>query len=126
MIDHNDKEYTLEEALELFLSEPRKAEHSSWAKPTTDDMKLMDAIIYEMIERKFERDCDGGLPINYHVCDRTRFEPLTYVNIPYTHTDPTREDRIRAMELFSMLVSIYTGRLDASIRSLRYDEERHK
>ena len=120
MIEYDDKLLTVQEAVELFLSERRSSDHGDWANPTDGDMNLLDEIIYGLIEQKFERDCDGDLPLRYHVLDRTKYEPLTYLDIPHTGMDSTMEERLKNIEMYSMLVRIYSDRVDAGLRSLRY------
>jgi hypothetical protein len=123
MVEHNGNPMLLEEAIELFLSEPRESNNGDWSKPTDDDMELLYSIIYELIEQKFERDCDGDLPLKFHVCDRTRFESPCYIDVPHTGLHATLDERVRAMEAVSILASTYNGRLDTMTRSLRYSLE---
>lgn len=123
MVEHNDKEYSLEEALELFLSERRESDNGDWSKPTEDDINLLYGIVYELIEQKFEKDCDGDLPLRFHVEDRTRYQSLMYLNIPHTPMRGGARKRMLAAEMYSMLVHHYSGRLDAELRCMRHDYE---
>ena len=122
MIEFNGKELTLQEGLDLLLSERVNTDNGSWAKPSEDDMDLLWGVVYEILEQKFELDCDGDLPITPFLLDRTRYQPLLFVNIPYTNRDSTKKERALAMEMYSMLVNTYANRLDNELRLMRYDD----
>lgn len=39
----------------------------------------------KLAEETFGRDGDKSLPVSIHIVDRTRFEPVHYIEVPYRH-----------------------------------------
>jgi hypothetical protein len=46
--------------------------------------KFYDKVI-KLAEEMFGRDCDNHLPVDIHIIDRTRFEPVHFIEVPYRH-----------------------------------------
>lgn len=77
----------LSTALKKFLKEPRKSDRGGYAEVTESDLHDFYDVINALLEAKFERDCDGDLPLNVHWVDRTKFYPSHFIDIPYSHKD---------------------------------------
>lgn len=59
-------EQTLQAKIETFLSTRRESD-GGWAKITSDDVRLLDEIVYNLIEAKCEPDSDGDFPIRFYL-----------------------------------------------------------
>lgn len=70
----------LQKKIETFLGEKRLCDRG-YAKPTADDIQLLNQIVCDLIEEKFEPDYDGDLPILFHLVDLTEFERPRWVLI---------------------------------------------
>lgn len=98
-----------------FLSERSASTGNGWAEVKENDVTAVLDILDLMFELKYERDCDGDLPIEACVVDRTKFHGLRYCAVPY-ETDKTdlinKSSRIRAMAtnhaISNSEVDIYT------------------
>jgi hypothetical protein len=66
-----------------FLYERSASTGNSWAEVKEDDVRSILDILDLMFELKYEKDCDGDLPMEAHVVDRTTFYRLQYRAIPY-------------------------------------------
>jgi len=63
-----------------------KYKHNDWMTPL--DQKKFNAFctkVNEAARREFGVDQDGDCPVQLRVTDRTRFEPVHYLNVPYGH-----------------------------------------
>jgi hypothetical protein len=52
--------------------------------PTELVQEFYDKVI-ELAEETFGRDGDRSLPVSIHIVDRTRFEPVHFIEVPYRH-----------------------------------------
>lgn len=101
----------LENKINKFLKEKRKSD-SGYAPVEKNDISDLNDIINLLLESKFELDCDGDLPVNWEVLDRTKYEPHTaIIPVPYSHKD--KEGHIKAI---TSNLSYYAERLDRIMR----------
>jgi len=86
-----------------FLKERRESDGGGWAPVTEEDMDLLHAVIYSLIEAKWGADADGDRPMQYQLIDRTKYWPSHYFPIPYGHKTGKREEEFdNAMTNLSM------------------------
>lgn len=55
------------------------------------------AKVTRLAEQTFGRDCDGDLPVDIEIVDRTRYERLHYQPVPYSHKPHDPEERLRLL-----------------------------
>ena len=72
----------LHENLDIFLDAFVETQGSGWAAAETADTDALHAIMQEVVDLKFERDCDGDSVINYHIVNR-RHGRLISTYVPY-------------------------------------------
>lgn len=114
------KEDVLQE-VSSFLEKQNPNPGDGWTPVTNEDHAALVNVIYNIIACKWERDCDGSLPINFEVCDRNTRHFLPFCTLPYDNTDPKRT-RIGALVDIQEYIA---GELSRNIRlSLRELTER--
>lgn len=72
--------------LSRFLEE-RKDGKGSWAPVTREEVTEMYNLLYEMLGLKYAEDCDGDLPIQIKIIDRTKFQSLHFFPMPHLPLD---------------------------------------
>ncbi len=70
--------------------------------------------VHELTERWFSRDCDGDLPVDICLVDRSRYEPMHFSAIKYSHKKPF--DHQRALEIAALNVRMASEQLDRIVR----------
>lgn len=70
------------EIIDKFLAQ-RIPSHGGRAPVTEADFEALSIIINLLIESKWEPDADGDYPVEFHLVDRTRFEPAHFLDLPY-------------------------------------------
>lgn len=80
--------------------------------------------LYKLAEQEFERDCDGDLPIQIQVIDRTRFMPDHYFRIPYTHKAETSKELVEIGGYLMDNVKSAIEALQQFYRAKEYEERR--
>jgi hypothetical protein len=97
---------TIHERIDKFLVERRRST-GGWAEVRPEDITALHKILDMLLERKFEKDPDGDLPIEYCIVDRTRFERLSYEATPYHHEAQTTQEKqdIFATNIFNLEVA---------------------
>ena len=112
---------TKEEIVDLiddFLAERRESD-GGWAPVTDEDYMDLFAIVYKLIEAKFERDCDYDLPIEVKLVDRNKYHGSHYFNIPY-HFDKGEDAIFEALRLAEGNVSIATSMLTSICKEIDF------
>lgn len=111
--------------LNAFLDTPCRAEGGSWPEVSDDDMKMLWALVGELVDLKFERDCDGDSVIDIVLTDRSRYEKPLYLPIPWASKRagdgeaPDLELRIEAAERHSLMAKHHQERSSQELRSLQ-------
>lgn len=79
----------LDSKITAFLKDKRKSKSGGWAEVTDSDIADLSDIINDIIGLKFERDCDGDLPVEYCLVDRNKYYNIPYVYVPYERDGDT-------------------------------------
>lgn len=74
----------LTKKIEKFLAEKRLSDRGNRAIATKEDMELLHEIINDLLDAKFEEDCDGGRTVEFLLVNRNTHQRLHYSPIPYT------------------------------------------
>ena len=118
---------SLETMLAEFLKHRSKCKNSGWAEVAEGDIEKLHAIILKILEMKYERDCDNSLPVEVDLVDRTRFERLHHVLVPYEHMAKTNDERMEILSRLNANARIAVEALNQHIRMLdhiRHEENR--
>jgi len=115
---------SLLDKLAKFWTEKRKST-GGWAEVRTEDMRQLADIIYELIERKWERDPDGDLPIEVQIVDRTRFERTAYAPVPYMRDGLDMRAKRAVLDSHVFNLELAYDRFRGAYRALR-DEQRRE
>jgi hypothetical protein len=91
-----------------------------WPVVTRDDMLKMSNIIQDMIALRFEVDCDGSLPVEYKLIDRTRFEPMHFQPLPYDHEAESEDELVSILHTAELNLSMATSRFQEQWRMFEY------
>lgn len=73
----------LDTKIDKFISMRRKSKTGGWAEVTDCDIDDLSEIINDLLELKFERDCDNDLPVEFCLVDRNKHYSIPYVYVPY-------------------------------------------
>jgi hypothetical protein len=84
--------------IKAFIKDRRPCVGHGWAPVEPGDVAELCGFIREIVEGKWDKDCDGDLPVNFRVIDRTRYEPMHFFEVPYAETCNTTEERQRRMD----------------------------
>lgn len=107
----------LSNLINKFLAERRKSD-GGYAPVTETDLEQLHAIINRLITLKWGPDPDGDWPINWHIIDRTRFEPMHYAPVPYEHM-ATGEAALERLNTVLLNANIANRELDVTLRILQ-------
>lgn len=90
-----------------------------WAPVADGEISELAGILHDLIACRYQTDADGDTPINFHLIDRTKYEPSHFFPIPYTHRAKTSAEYERALDLAMGNVNVATSRLDVLHRCRR-------
>ena len=79
---------------------------------------------YELAGKTFELDCDGDLPVQVKVLDRTRFQPSHYLPIPYDHKAASIKELNEIGDRLTKNVQIAIEALQSYYQCREYEEKR--
>jgi len=86
-----------------FLETPIRTD-GDWLEITEEDWKELHLVIQDIIEAKFQRDCDGDHTVEYALCNR-KLGRLETIQVPYhTETDADMEKAMFAISRASGIV----------------------
>lgn len=74
--------------LSRFLEEHKDGK-GNWAPVTREEITEMYGLLYEMVELKYAEDCDGDLPIQIKIVDKTKFQSSNFFPLPHLPLDST-------------------------------------
>lgn len=115
---------SLKTMLADFLKHRSKCENSGWPVVADADIEELYAIVGKLLEMKYEKDCDGSLPVEVSFVDRTKFERSHYFNIPYEFKAKTNEERMEILSRLNTNVHMAANALDMHVKML--DMIRHE
>lgn len=91
----------------------------SWPKGISKEkIALLWLELESLIEKYFDADSDGDLPIDLHMVDRTKYQRLHYTPIPYDHKNENDLDRV--VELSLLNLNIAQEDFNRAIRAREY------
>lgn len=108
-----------------FLETPVEAEDGGASWPVVPDEVLHElyAVFSDILEAKFERDCDQDMVIEYAIGDRSK-DSLMYVHIPHKPLDNI-EQAMHSVSIASGIMEATTKRVCGSVQ-MQAAEERRK
>ncbi|MDF2435304.1 MAG: hypothetical protein JWP44_4935 [Mucilaginibacter sp.] len=110
------------EALDKFLKPYRESDSGGgWAPFTAEDETNFWEFMWALIGAKFEPDSDGDYPLNFKLTNRTYQEPMSFVNLPYSHKCNTLAQKLEYIRTAQINLSIANDFLKYGIDSLRED-----
>ena len=95
----------LQKAIDQFLAERREGD-GGYAPVTNEDVASLHRILSLLVEAKFEADPDGDRPIDWNIIDRTKYWPMHFTQVGYSHKAKTDEDWQRIMDANLINLSI--------------------
>lgn len=109
--------------LRAFLSTPSFSDGGGWAPASNDDLTEFRYILDEIVEAKWQRDCDGDLSVQVMTTDRNRYEGIPCVLVPYLSKglfdEPTRQQVVNHVLARLTNAQIATDHLRTTIELLR-------
>ncbi len=76
------KKQTIIDQVDKFLEKRIKSDYGGWAPVDDVDVHWLDSIIDSIIKYKWEEG-EPGLPLEFSLVNRTKFESNQFFNIPY-------------------------------------------
>jgi len=113
--------------LEAFLKKKSESQNGGFAKVSEGEIEDLYKIILRILELKYEKDADGDIPVDFRLVDRTRFEPLHYIPVPYEHQAKNDKERMDILSTLNLNLLIASQGIDRHIRILdmiRRDKEK--
>lgn len=117
---------SLKTMLDEFLKHRSKSKNGEWAEVAEGDIKKLYGIVIKILEMKYERDSDNALPVEVDLIDRTRFERLHHIPIPYEHKATSDEERIEILTRLNSNAQIAVNALDRHIKILELIRNQNK
>jgi len=111
--------------IDKFLMEKRRST-GGWAEVKLVDVDQLADIIRELIKLKFAKDPDGDLPIEVQLVDRTRFEPMLYRPVRYSHRVKNIGELRDILDGHGFNLDIAQGCFSCAYRALREEERAAK
>lgn len=72
----------VEALVRAFLDAPQRESDGGFAKVPEGDKEELDGLILALVKYRYEPDPDGVRPIRWSLCDWTREQPHSFVNLP--------------------------------------------
>jgi hypothetical protein len=119
-----NKRLRLQRMLDRFLEDESPVENNGWAKVTSGDLQEISEIFHTILVLKFERDCDGDLPVEFDLTDRTCCERRHCYPLPYHHKASTEEELDDIISTAAANAKVASERLDLLLRLRKYELER--
>lgn len=113
--------------LKAFIKDKRKPIGTGWpevkvgTKDEEGDVRALYDIVYDIIRLKFGTDCDGDVPIDVDLVDRTRFEAAHVIHIPYGE-DADEDKRLDILYRAMGNVQIATERVNNMMKVMLYNK----
>lgn len=113
----------LKNKIDDFLSEKRES-HGDYAEITQQDVNQLNEIVHMLVEEKCDPDPDGDYPIDIHLVNRVRFEPVQFFLIPYRHHLRDKNDEEGLEERFNKLLfnlSSVMSKVESELKIRQFD-----
>lgn len=108
-----------------FLETPVTTD-DGWPEIPQDDWSELHGVIQDIIEAKFQRDCDNDQGVEYTLCNR-RHGRAEVIHVPYqTHTDADMETALFAISIASGIVEQLTRSMSFTVGERRRADARMK
>jgi hypothetical protein len=129
--DHEKECYIIPTPEEIFerlrkFFEVKKESTGGWAPVENDEVATLADIFNDIIHNKYEMDPDGDVPINFRLIDRTKYEPMHYYPLRYSHHAKTLEELVDIAEEAEYNLSIAFDKVKNSFRSIKWFLEESK
>jgi predicted Co/Zn/Cd cation transporter (cation efflux family) len=98
---------------------------NDWSGPLEGYDQFVESVA-EKACQKFGVDQDGDCPVNMTFVDRTKFESLQYVPVPYSHKAKTEEEWDEILRAVSLNLTMATHDMDRTLAFLRHDRLRRR
>jgi len=92
------------------------------------DLHKLHDILRLLKDIKYGRDVDGDSPIDVHLIDRTRFEPVHVPLLPYCHEGESEDKERYIRKLLSLAISGtgFVERLEGELKNMLIREKDRK
>ena len=102
--------------LEAFLKKKSESQNGGFAKVSEGEIEDLYKIIRCILELKYEKDASGDIPVDFRLVDRTKFERLHYIPVPYEHKAKNDDERMDILSVLNLNLSIASRELDTHVR----------
>jgi len=106
----------LTKMLEAFLKKKSESQNGGFAKVSEGEIEDLYKIIRCILELKYEKDASGDIPVDFRLVDRTKFERLHYIPVPYEHKAKNDDERMDILSVLNLNLSIASRELDTHVR----------
>lgn len=113
-------------AIDKFAKDRRLADGGGWAPVHDEDLDQLHCILNALLVLKFQRDCDGDLPINFEIIDRTKFEPSHFMPVPYNPFEASPEKKAEHMKEVAYNLETAAKAMIRAIKIQELDADRKK
>jgi len=106
----------LTKMLEAFLKKKSESQNDGFAMVSEGEIEDLYKIILRILELKYEKDASGDIPVDFRLVDRTKFERLHYIPVPYEHKAKNDDERMDILSVLNLNLSIASRELDTHVR----------
>lgn len=111
--------------IDRFLSERKKNNRDGgWPEVTRKEFDQLVCILYALIERKYESDSEGALPIEFRLVDRTKCTRLHALPVPYLHKAKSLRERLEILSVMATNAKVAAESLQTATSIVMMDEVR--
>lgn len=71
-------------------------EGDTWTPVSREDLVELSNVFYDITACKWERDCDGSLPVDFEICNRKVGHFVPYCRLPYNN-DNLKNSRVAVL-----------------------------
>lgn len=83
----------------------RESKRGDFAEVKENDIEEIDAIILALVKYRYAPDADGDRPIRWSLCDWTREDPHSFVNLPKIDDDYSNIDQVLDKALHNLSIA---------------------
>lgn len=114
----------INELIDRFLSERKTSLTEQWPEVSNREVRQLAGILSALIERKYESDSEGALPIEFRLVDRTKCSRLHSLPVPYLHKAKTLRERLEILSVMATNAKMAAEALQTATAIVMMDEAR--
>ena len=112
--------------VQKFCDVPQRESDGGFAEVPEGDKAELDALILALVKYRYEPDPDGDRPIRWSLCDQTREQPHSFVNLPLMADDDSNIEQVFDRALLNMAMASSEVQRIQQVRFWERQDEKEK